>query len=114
MITGGLDNVIKVWDLRNQSIAFSLEGHTDTVTGLSLSPDGTHVLSNSMDNSVVMWDVKNYAGDRKVATFKGAQHGFEKNLIKVRAAWGSGGADRAHRHRGGLPPRACAIASPPG
>jgi len=99
VITGGLDNVIKVWDLRNQSIAFSLEGHTDTVTGLSLSPDGTHVLSNSMDNSVVMWDVKNYAGDRKVATFKGAQHGFEKNLIKC--AWtpdgkhvGCGSADR--------------------
>ena len=66
-------------------MAYTLEGHKDTVTGLKLSPDGNHVLSNSMDNTVVMWDVRNYAPQRKVCTFVGAQHGFEKNLIKC--AW---------------------------
>lgn len=30
----------------------TLKGHTDTVTGLSLSPDGTHLLSNAMVRAV--------------------------------------------------------------
>ncbi len=29
----------------------SLTGHTDSITGLSLNPDGTHLLSNAVDNS---------------------------------------------------------------
>jgi Prp8 binding protein len=58
IITGGLDNVIKVWDVRKLAVEISLEGHTDTVTSLSLSPNGNHVLSNAMDNSVRMWDVR--------------------------------------------------------
>ena len=28
-----------------------MTGHSDTVTGLSLSPDGHYLLSNAMDNS---------------------------------------------------------------
>ena len=32
-----------------------MPGHTDTVTGMKLSPDGAHVLTNAMDNTVRMW-----------------------------------------------------------
>lgn len=99
VITAGLDNVIKVWDLRRQSVAFEMEGHRETVTGLTISPNGNHVLSNAMDNTVRMWDIRPYAKQRMEKTFKGAQHGFEKNLIKC--AWtpdgkhvGCGSADR--------------------
>lgn len=100
VITGGLDNVIKVWDTRNLSVELTMEGHTDTVTGLRLSPDGHHVLSNAMDNSVRIWDVRPFAAkNRMVRAFSGAQHNYEKNLIKC--AWtpdgkhiGSGSADR--------------------
>ena len=28
-----------------------MRGHTDTVTGMELSPDGSYLLSNAMDNS---------------------------------------------------------------
>lgn len=28
---------------------YVMRGHTDTVTGLALSPDGSYVLSNAMD-----------------------------------------------------------------
>eukprot|EP00035_Acanthoeca_spectabilis_P038147 m.50459 g.50459 ORF g.50459 m.50459 type:complete len:348 (+) comp9014_c0_seq2:2419-3462(+) len=99
VITAGLDNEIKVWDLRRKDVAFAMKGHVDTVTGLKLSPDGNHVLSNAMDNTVRMWDVRPYAKERMEKVFKGAQHGFEKNLI--RCAWtpdgkhvGCGSADR--------------------
>ena len=33
-------------------------GHTDTITGLSLSPDGSFLLSNSMDQTIRMWDIR--------------------------------------------------------
>ena len=53
IISGGIDNVVKVWDLRkpsgestrnfigpNHKPVHELSGHTDTVTGLAISPDG--------------------------------------------------------------------------
>ena len=52
IIFSGIENVLKVYDLRkSDKILYSMAGHFDTVTGLSLSPDGSYVLSNSMDNS---------------------------------------------------------------
>ncbi len=49
VFAGGIDNQIKVYDLRKQELDYVLQGHTDTITGLSLSPDGSFLLSNSMD-----------------------------------------------------------------
>ena len=34
VFTGGIDNEIKVWDLRKDALYMKLEGHTDTVTGV--------------------------------------------------------------------------------
>ena len=43
--TAGIDNTIKVWDLRKEEVSFSMEGHTDTITGMSASAVG----QSSMD-----------------------------------------------------------------
>lgn len=51
VIFGGIENVIKVYDIRKNDILYSIVGHFDSITGLSLSPDGSFVLSNSMDNT---------------------------------------------------------------
>ncbi len=54
--------VSQVWDLRkDDEPSLQLKGHSDTVTGLRLSPDGSHLLSNSMDNTLREWDVRPYA-----------------------------------------------------
>eukprot|EP00033_Pygsuia_biforma_P002143 GCRY01002378.1.p1 GENE.GCRY01002378.1~~GCRY01002378.1.p1 ORF type:complete len:345 (+),score=50.83 GCRY01002378.1:175-1209(+) len=89
--TGGLDNVIKAFDTRKPvDPLYVMKGHVDSVTGLELSPDGSFLLSNSMDNSVRMWDVRPYAPtNRCLKTFRGHQHNFEKNLL--RCAWSSDG-----------------------
>lgn len=42
---------LQVWDLRKNAVLYKMSGHLDTVTGLCLSPDGSYVLSNSMDNT---------------------------------------------------------------
>ena len=55
VVTAGIDNDIKIWDTRKNAVLTEMPGHTDTVTGMKLSPDGGHVLTNSMDNTVRMW-----------------------------------------------------------
>lgn len=61
-----------------------MRGHNDTVTGLSLSPDGSYVLSNAMDNTVRIWDVRPFAPqERCVKIFQGHQHNFENVTIFI-------------------------------
>jgi Prp8 binding protein len=81
---GGIDNQIKIYNLKKKQLEFSLVGHTDTITGLSLSNDGNYLLSNSMDNTIKCWDVRPFVqGDRCIKQFSGISHNFEKNLLRV-------------------------------
>lgn len=72
----------QIWDLRKNALLHRLPGHTDTVTGLELSPDGCYLLSNAMDNSLRIWDVRPYAPtDRCLKVFSGHTNNFEKVFI---------------------------------
>ena len=68
-------------------------GHTDTITGISLSDDGSYLLSNSIDQTIRCWDVRPYFSSanntRCVKIFQGHQHNYEKNLLGV--CWGLDG-----------------------
>ncbi|GAQ79803.1 U5 snRNP-specific protein-like factor and related proteins [Klebsormidium nitens] len=88
--TGGIDNDIKVWDIRKNEVTMTLSGHQDTITGMSLSPDGAYLLTNSMDNTLRVWDMRPYApANRCIKVLTGHQHGYEKNLLKC--AWSPDG-----------------------
>ncbi|KAL1447977.1 hypothetical protein MTO96_006549 [Rhipicephalus appendiculatus] len=88
---GGIDNQIKVWDMRKNAVLYRMMGHLDTITGLSLSPDGSYILSNSMDNTLRIWDVRPFAPqERCVKILQGHMHNFEKNLL--RCAWSPDGS----------------------
>jgi len=84
LYTGCLDGNIRQYDLRRpEEVNMLLQGHQDIVTGMALSGDGNFLLSNSMDNTVRCWDVKPYASeDRCQKVFLGAQHNYEKGLLK--------------------------------
>lgn len=43
--------LLQVWDLRQNKLIYNMHGHGDSVTGLSLSSEGSYLLSNSMDNT---------------------------------------------------------------
>jgi len=89
-ITGGIDETIKVWDIRKEKILYTMEGHNDCVTGMELSPDGRFLLSNSMDNSLITWDVRAYVSTpRFQKRFGGHRHNMDKTLLK--AAWSPDG-----------------------
>ncbi|ODN73143.1 hypothetical protein L202_07709 [Cryptococcus amylolentus CBS 6039] len=84
---GGVDNEIKVWDLRTCTILFTLRGHTDTIASLSLSPNGHYLASYSLDSVLIIYDVRPFCQDptRVYRTLSGAPAGFEQALIRV--AW---------------------------
>jgi len=83
VFSSGIDNEVKVWDLRKNAVLYRMKGHSDTVTGLTLSPDGSYLLSNSMDNSLRIWDVRPFApSERCLKILTGHQHNFEKNLLR--------------------------------
>jgi len=97
----GIDNSVRALNLKTNQLEFALYGHTDTVTDLSLSNSGDHLLSNAMDSTVRMWDIRPYSEvpGRQVRVFTGASHNFEKNLL--RCCWSgddklvsAGSADR--------------------
>ncbi|TLD38550.1 Glycogen phosphorylase [Venturia nashicola] len=100
LYSGGIDNDIKVWDMRKKAVAYALMGHTDTISSLQVSPDSQYLLSNAHDSTVRTWDIRPFApADRAVRTYDGAPTGFEKNLF--RASWdptgkkiAAGGGDR--------------------
>ncbi|KAF2668695.1 WD40 repeat-like protein [Microthyrium microscopicum] len=84
LYSGGIDNDIRVWDIRKKSVAYSLIGHHDTITSLRVSPDSQTLLSNSHDSTVRTWDIRPFAPvDRKLKTYDGAPTGMEKNLLKA-------------------------------
>ncbi|CAG8708807.1 1789_t:CDS:2, partial [Acaulospora morrowiae] len=94
IFAGCLDNDISAWDLRKKDVSYILKGHQDIISGIKLSPDGSYLLSNAMDDTVRIWDVKPFSpGNRLVKIFEGAPHGFEKNLIKP--AWSADGSQIA-------------------
>lgn len=66
---------------------YSLTGHTDTPTSLSLSPNGNFLLSPSFSSQVLIHDVRPFAPNpsRVYRTLLGSPAGFESTLL--RAAW---------------------------
>lgn len=102
LFVGSIDNNITPYDIRYTSSPDTagspsttlpaLLGHTDTITCLRLSPDGTQLMSNAQDNSVRIWDVKPFSGvpGRQIQILQGAVHGFDKNLI--RGSWSPDGS----------------------
>lgn len=88
--SGGIDNDIKVWDVRKKAVVYSMLGHQDTITSLRVSPDSQSLLSYSMDSTARTWDIRPFAPtERHIRTFDGATFGFEKNLIH--GSWDSEG-----------------------
>jgi len=89
--SGGIDNDVKIWDLRKGAMWLKLSGHQDTISGLKLSPDGSYLLTNSMDQTVRIWDVRPFANpERCLKIFGGIQHSFEKLLL--RCCWSPDGS----------------------
>jgi WD40 repeat protein len=53
----GVDNSIRQWELETGEQVQILEGHTDVLIDLEVSPDGRRAVSTASDDSVRLWDL---------------------------------------------------------
>jgi WD40 repeat protein len=58
IVTGSLDETVKIWDSATGKEKCTLTGHSDWVRSVAYSPDGKHVVSGSRDNTVKVWDAQ--------------------------------------------------------
>jgi WD40 repeat protein len=58
IVTGNVDNTLKIWDSTSGTMLRTLEGHTGFVTSVAISPDAKRLLSGSSDATVKIWDVQ--------------------------------------------------------
>lgn len=69
--SGGDDGLVKVWDRRtlderNCKPVGLLAGHMDGITYIDSRGDGRHLISNSKDQSIKLWDVRVFSDDNAV------------------------------------------------
>ena len=57
-ITGYRDGLIKLWDLNSGQQLRTFQGHTNSVSAISIVPDGMMALSGSWDKSCILRDLK--------------------------------------------------------
>lgn len=59
MATGSNNGVIRLWDIRTQSVVAKLEEHKDPIRNLKFSEKAIHLVSTSQnDNSPLLWNLK--------------------------------------------------------
>ncbi len=52
------DNTLKIWDAQTGTELMTWYGHTDDITDVAYSPNGTRIVSSSNDNTLKIWDAQ--------------------------------------------------------
>ena len=53
---------IRLYDFASGKLVALLKGHENVVYGLAFSPDGSRLISGSVDNTAIIWDTGIRAG----------------------------------------------------
>lgn len=59
LVSGGQDQTVNIWDLEDNTLLETFNGHTDEVTSVSFIEANDIVMSASIDESVRLWKVSN-------------------------------------------------------
>jgi len=90
LASGGDDGLIKIWDRRslkesNPHPVGVFAGHVDGITFIDAREDARHIISNSKDQSIKLWDLRKFANNQCIS--------LTKDAIRHRGwdyRWGSG------------------------
>lgn len=79
-------DTIRVWDLQSGVEVISvLRGHTDTISAIIFSPDGTRIVSGSYDMTVRVWDVS--SGTEVLPPLRGHKNNVNSVAYSADGSW---------------------------
>jgi len=58
LVTGSLDNTVRVWDAENGELKATLTGHNLAVNSVDTNVEGTLAVSTSLDSQIRIWDLE--------------------------------------------------------
>ena len=59
-ISGGVDELLKVWDLVTFNVIESMKGHQESIRSVAVTSDDKKAVSGSMDHTIRVWDLQKY------------------------------------------------------
>lgn len=68
IVSGSLDNTVRVWNFSSGELLRILEGHTKYVNAVTMSSDNQLIVSGGADKTVRLWD---FSSGELLRTFKG-------------------------------------------
>jgi WD40 repeat protein len=57
VISGSVDNTIRIWKVTTHKVEAELQGHTGEAMSVAFSQEGNQVVSGSFDKTVWIWNV---------------------------------------------------------
>ena len=58
LVSGSVDETIKLWDIQTGGIVKTFSGHTDSIVCVSISADSALIASGSDDKTIRLWDIQ--------------------------------------------------------
>ncbi len=84
VISGGLDDTIRVWRCSTGELLNTLRGHTKAVNCLTVSPDGKTLVSGGDDATIRVWNLKTGA---LLMTLSGHARDVSTPLVRMAKLW---------------------------
>ena len=67
LVSGGDDQLVKVWDYQNKQCIYTFEGHEDDVTSVAFHPELPLIFSCGEDGAVNIWNSQTYKKEEKLS-----------------------------------------------
>lgn len=78
LAVGLANNVIKLWDTKNQKPLSQLNGHNGEITALEFVNNGAILISGAYDESAIIWDIKT---KKKIKQLRGFERAMKRMLV---------------------------------